>query len=138
MKATMSSTVSDFTEAEQKLVTNVLLQRYGRLVALQLADSELQLDPGHDELTLCPTLYWSEQGAQFVVCKTGDGIYRCQFFYSEAEQFGTGRDEYRDLDECVMTLLQVQSDHARQQAGLFSGATAENLAEDEYHGPTII
>jgi hypothetical protein len=134
----MNPDVSDFTEAEQKLVANVLLQRYGRLVALQLADSELQLDPGREELTLCPTLYWSEQGAQFVVCKTGTGIYRCQFFYSEAEQFGTGRDEYRDLDECVMTLLQVQSDHARQQAGLFSGATAENLAEDEYHGPTVI
>jgi hypothetical protein len=138
MKTTMSSPVSDFTEAEQKLVTNVLVQRYGRLVALQLADSELQLDPGHNELTLCPTLYWSEQGAQFVVCKTGDGRYRCQFFYSDAEQFGTGRDEYCDLDECVMTLLQVQSDHARQRAGLFSGATAENLAEDEYYGPTII
>jgi len=134
----MNSPVSDFTEAEQKLVANVLLQRYGRLVALQLADCELQLDPANDELTLCPTLYWSEQGAQFVVCKTGDSLYRCQFFYSEAEQFGTGRDEFRDLDECVMMLLQVQSDHARQQAGLFSGATAENLAEDEYHGPTII
>lgn len=138
MKTTMSVPVSDFTEAEQKLVTNVLLQRYGRLVALQPADSELQLDPARDELTLCPTLYWSELGAQFVVCKTGDGLYRCQFFYSDAEHFGTGRDEFRDLDECVMTLLQVQSDHARQRAGLFSGATAENIGEDEYHGPTII
>lgn len=134
----MRSPVRDFTEAEQKLVMNVLLQRYGKLVALQPADSELQLDPDRDELTLCPTLYWSEQSAQFVVCKTGEGVYRCQFFYSDAEQFGTGRDEFRDLDECVMTLLQVQSDHARQRAGLFSGATAENLGEDEYHGPTII
>ena len=134
----MRSPVSDFAEAEQKLVANVLLQRYGRLVALQLADSELQLDSNRDELTLCPTLYWSELGAQFVVCKTGEGRYRCQFFYSEAEQFGTGRDEFRDLDECVMTLLQVQSDHARQQAGLFSGATARNLGDDDYHGPNII
>jgi hypothetical protein len=134
----MNSPIGDFTESELKLVGNVLLQRYGRLVALQLADSELQLDPGHDELTLCPTLYWSELDAQFVVCKTGEGLYRCQFFYSDAEQFGTGRDQYRDLDECVMTLLQVQSDHARQRAGLFSGATGEDLAEDEYHGPTLI
>ena len=134
----MSSPVSDFTETEQKLVMNVLLQRYGRLVALQLADTELQLAPDGDELTICPTLYWSELGAQFVVCKTGEDIYRCLFFYSDAEQFGTGRDEFRDLDECVMTLLQVQSDHARQRAGLFSGATAQNLGEDEYHGPTLI
>jgi hypothetical protein len=134
----MNVPVSDFTEAEHKLVMNVLLQRYNKLVALQLADSELQLDPGSEELTICPTLYWSELGAQFVVCKTGEGVYRCQFFYSDAEQFGTGRTEFRDLDECVMTLLQVQSDHARQQAGLFSGATARNLDEDEYLGPTNV
>ena len=134
----MSSPVADFTEVEQKMVMNVLLQRYNKLVALQPADAELQLDPSRDELTVCPTLYWSEQDAQFVVCKTGEGVYRCQFFYSEAEQFGTGRSEYRDLDECVMTLLQVQSAHARQRAGLFSGATARDLGEDEYHGPTII
>jgi len=138
MKTTKSSPAGDFTEAEQKLVANVLLQRYGKLVALQLADSELQLDSARDELTLCPTLYWSELGAQFVVCKTGDGVYRCQFFYSDKEQFGTGRDQFSDLDECVMTVLQVQSDHARQQAGLFSGATARNLGDDEYHGPTLL
>ena len=134
----MSTPVNDFTETERKLVMNVLLQRYGRLVALQPADSELQLDPARDELTVCPTLYWSEQGAQFVVCKTGEGVYRSLFFYSDAEQFGTGRDEFRDLDECVMTLLQVQSDHAREWAGLFSGTTAKNLGDDEYQGPALL
>lgn len=130
--------VSDFTWAEQELVTTLLLQRYGSLVPTQLADAELQLDPTSDELTLCPTLYWSEQGVQFVVCKTGERVYRSQFFYSDREQFGTGRDEYRDLEECVTTLLRVQSDHGRQRAGLFSGATAKDIDEDEYHGPAMI
>ncbi len=134
----MSSVVSDFTWAEQELVTKLLAQRYGNPVATRPPDAKLQLDPARDELTSCPTLYWSEQGAQFVVCKTGERRYRCQFFYSDAEQFGTGRQEYRDLEECVRTLLQVQSDHGRERTGLFSGATAADIDDDEYHGPAIL
>jgi len=40
-----------------------LYERYGKLVPMQLADSELQLDELSDELTLCPTIYWTERGA---------------------------------------------------------------------------
>jgi hypothetical protein len=52
----MSMTIPDFSETEQKLVSASLFERYGKLVPFQLADSELQLDPGSDELTLCPDL----------------------------------------------------------------------------------
>jgi len=45
------------------------------------------------------------------VCKVATALYRCQFYYSETEQYGTGRDEYDDIGTCVLTLLQVQSDH---------------------------
>ena len=51
----------------------------------------------------------------------------------------TGRDEYYDLENCVLTLLQVQSDHERQLSGISSGATATTLNDDDgYHGPVII
>lgn len=133
----MNNPVPDFTEAEQKLVATELFQRYGKLVPLQLADSELQLDPASAELTLCPTLYWSERGAQFVICKAGHERYRSQFFYSDADQYGTGKDEYQELQACVVTLLRVQSDHERQLAGLSSGAAAAAL-DDEYYGPLVI
>jgi len=129
--------IADFTDSEQKLVTTQLLQRYGKLVPLQLADSELQLDPASTELTVCPTLYWTERGAHFVVCKIADGLYRSQFFYSETEQYGTGKDEYTDLNTCVTTLLQVQSDHERQLANISSGATRAKIDED-YIGPMVI
>lgn len=115
--------IPDFSETEQKLVSALLIKRYAKLVPLQLADSELQLDARSRMLTLCPTIYWSERGAQFVVCKVADDRYRSQFFYSEAEQFGTGRDVYDDLKDCVVTLLQVQSDHERQLANVSVTAT---------------
>ncbi|MDE2118548.1 MAG: hypothetical protein KGJ19_08125 [Betaproteobacteria bacterium] len=126
-----------FTETEQKLVSALLLKRYARPVSLQLADSELQLDARPDELTLCPTLYWSERGAQFVVCKVAANRYRSQFFYSDTEQYGTGRAEYDDLEDCVVTLLQVQSDHERQLANISSRATHADTDTD-YHGPLMI
>ncbi len=130
--------IPDFTEAEQKRVSTLLFERYGKLVPLQLADSELQLGADPAQLTLCPALYWNERGAHFIVCKAAADRYRCQFFYSEAEQYGTGHDEYDDLGTCVLTLLQVQSDHERQLANVSSGATAANLNDDDYHGPLVV
>jgi len=128
----------DFTDAEQALVTTLLLKRYGKLIPLQLADSDLQLGSNPEELTSCPTLYWNERGTHFVVCKVAAGRYRCQFFYSDADHYGTGHDEYTDLENCIMTLLQVQSDHERQLANVSSGATAANLNDDDYHGPLVV
>ena len=129
--------IPDFTNAEQKLVSGLLLKRYSKLVPLQLADSELQLDASSKRLTLCPTIYWSERGAQFVVFKVADNRYRSQFFYYEAEQYGTGRDEYDDLEKCVMTLLQVQADHERQLANVSASVTKADTGAD-YHGPVVV
>lgn len=142
MRNTVDITVSDFTGQELELVAELLQQRYSKQVSPELADSELKLDPASDELTVCPTLYWSELGAQFVVCKIAQGRYKCQFFYADADQYGTGHDEYTDLRRCVLTLLRVQADHASQSAGISSGATAIDLAtgstDDDYHGPLVI
>jgi len=134
----MNSTAPDFTEAEQVLVASLLFRRYSKTVPVQLADSELQLDAASGKLTLCPTLYWSERGTQFVVFKVAADRFRCQFFYSVSEQYGTGRAEYDDLENCVITLLQVQSDHERQRAQAPSSATIADLADDDYHGPVVI
>ena len=138
----MNGNVSDFNHSERELVAELLEKRYGVSVLLELADSELKLDPLSDELTICPTLYWSERGAHFVVYKVAQGRYRCQFFYADSDQYGTGHDEYIDLQSCVLTLLRVQADHASQSAGISSGATAADLArrpdDDEYHGPLVI
>lgn len=133
----MITTIPDYTDAEQKLVSATLFERYGKLVPFQLADSELQLDASSEELTLCPTIYWAERGAQFVVCKVAANRFRCQFFYSETEQYGTGHDEYNSLGDCVLIMLQVQSDHERQLANISSGATRANI-DDEYRGPVMI
>lgn len=135
----MAQKPADFTDSELKLVNQSLLERYGRVVPFQIADAEVQLDPEEEKLTECPTLYWEERGAHFVVIKIGDSRYTGQFFYSEATQFGTGRPMFDNLGDCVITLLQVQSDHERQMKGVRSGMTAEDLNKlDDYDGPLVI
>ncbi len=138
----MNPAVPDFAEVELQLVAELLQQRYGKPITPELADSELKLDPASDDMTLCPTLYWSQHGANFVVCKVAAGRYRCQFFYADADQYGTGRDGYTDLRQCVLTLLRVQADQAAKSAGISSGATAIDLAgdagDDDYHPPLVI
>lgn len=133
----MSAGIQDFSDAQREQVSSLLRERYGKTTALELADSELQLEAGA-ALSSCPTLYWSERGAHFVVCKVAEDRYRCQFYYSDAEQYGTGRLEYGDLGECVLTLLRVQSDHERERAKVLPGVPAADAADDEYRGPSII
>lgn len=69
LKHEITQIIPDLTGAEHGLVSGILFSRYGKLVPIQLAASELKLDEVSDELTLCPTIYWTERGAQFVVCR---------------------------------------------------------------------
>ena len=132
--------IPDFTDSEFQLVSQILLERYSRLVPLQSADVELQLDPANETLTTCPSLYWNELGAEFIVSKLADQRFRCQFFYSADEQFGTGRDFYDNLGDCVTNVLQIQADHhATRAAALPEGAEKQPpTADEDYHGPVII
>ncbi|MGV8933104.1 MAG: hypothetical protein ACOH1I_00660 [Gallionellaceae bacterium] len=108
----MQNTISDFSSGQQDYVAHLLEQHYGKAVELQLADGELQLDLTNEELTICPILYWNVHGAQFVISKVGDNRFRCRFFYSQAEQFGTEIEEFDDIETCVATVLQLQLAHA--------------------------
>jgi hypothetical protein len=135
----MSDTIPDFTDSELKLANQSLFERYGRLVALQLADAEIQLNPESEELATCPTLYWEERGAHFVILKLSASRFLGQFFYSETTQFGTGKDAFDNLGDCLITLLQVQSDHERQMQGISTGTTSlDAKSQDNYDGPLVI
>ena len=118
--------ISDFTDTDRWVVATALKERYGKIVALEPADSEIRLDPAASEITVCPTLYWVERGVEFVIFKIGADRYRSQFFYSALEQFGSGRD-FDGLAECVTTTLRLQADHEKDRAGAGSGKTAADL-----------
>jgi hypothetical protein len=132
--------IPDFTDSEFQLANQILLERYSRLVPLQAVEVELLLDPGHTEPTPCPALYWNELGCEFIVAKVADQRFRCQFFYSADEQFGTGRDFYDNLGDCVTNLLQLQADHhGTRSAALTETIGNKTPAQDEdYHGPIVI
>ncbi len=120
--------IPDFTEGELDTIRALTEQRFREAVELHLADAEVRLDKHTDALTDCPTVYWQSRGCNFVVFKTGEHEYRCQFFYNPMEQYGTGHERYEDLAQCVSALLQVQSDHEREQHGVSSGATGQDIS----------
>jgi len=105
------SGIPDFSDTELWIMKSTLEERYGKPVEVQLAESEMRLNRGRTELAICPTAYWEVDNCHFVIVKSGDNRYRCQFFYRIHQMYGTGVEEYDDLTECVVSLLQVQADH---------------------------
>lgn len=112
----MMKAIADFNDSELWIIKTTLQERYKQDIEIQLADSELKLDPLSSNLTWCPTVYWEVDGVSFVIFKIALQRYRCQFFYDEQEHYGTGIDEYDNIADCVTILLQVQADHETQQA----------------------
>jgi hypothetical protein len=131
-------TIPAFDARERRIVEAAMIYRYGQPVELQEADVELKLTSGSDELTTVPGVYWNEKGVQFVVCKPGADRYRSYFFYTDNEQYRIGEQDYGSLEDCVRNLLQLQTDHERVRKGIFSGATAADIGDDDYHPPIII
>lgn len=119
--------IPDFNSAERWVIESALKERYGQFVPIELADSELRLDPQAPVLTACPTVFWSERGCHFLVFKTGEARYRCQFYYADDEQYGTGRPEYDELADCVSVLLKLQADHEKQRHGIRTGMTGVQI-----------
>ena len=110
-------TIPDITDNETWTIRTTLRERYNQEVELQLADSEIRLRPSDRELSACPVWYWQWDGCHFVIFKTGDKQYRCQFFYKPYRQYGTGVYEYTDIAECAVSLLQAQADHEAKERG---------------------
>ena len=111
------SSIPDITETEEWVVQTTLKERYGEDIGLQFGDAEIRLNPADRELTSCPVFVWESEGCHFVIFKTGERRYRCQFFYRGYQQYGTGVHEYDDLTECAVSLLQAQADHTAEERG---------------------
>ena len=105
--------IPNFTPADIETVRQLIHQRYGGGIEIQLTNSELMLNPKSEQQVDCPTLFWHVHGANFAVIRSGLDRFRCQFFYTPHDQHGTGRKEYDSLEQCVTTLLQVQANHER-------------------------
>jgi len=109
--------IPPFSDAEMHLARAALRERYGQAVELQEVETEIRLHPADRELTVCPALYWEDaERCRFVVSKTGDGRFRSMFFWSVKDRFATGKEEYDNLGDCLVTTLKMQEEAARRRA----------------------
>ncbi len=109
-----TSADTDFTDAELWTLRETLRERYGHDVELQFGEAEMRLDRQDRHLVACPIAAWSDGDCTLLIARAGTGDFRCEFFYRVHQHFGTGINRFDNLAECVVTLLQVQADHARQ------------------------
>ena len=109
--------IPDINQTETWIVETTLKERYGQAVDLQLADCDIRLQPSDREVSSVPAFFWAVDDCHFVIFKTGEKHYRCQFYYRGFQQYGTGIREYDDLAECVVSLLQAQADYVAEEAG---------------------
>jgi hypothetical protein len=115
--------IPGFTPADMNLLHVALIERFGQAVSVEEVETEIRLNPADRELTVCPALYWERDGCRFVVSKTGDNSFRSMFFWSVKDRFSTGKEEYDNLGDCLVTTLKMQEEAARLRA-------AETGAED--------
>jgi hypothetical protein len=109
--------IKDFTDSEKRILETTLQERYGQTGPYDLGDAEIRLAPSDRELSACPVAFRQKDGGNLVMFKAGDRRYRCQFFYRNYQQYGTGVHEHDDPTECVVSLLQAQADHLAQERG---------------------
>jgi hypothetical protein len=110
--------IPDITETEKWIMQTALKERYGRDMEIRLADADIRLHPTDRELKSCPVIYWQAgDGCSFVIFKTGECSYRCQFYYEPYKQMGTGVHKFDDLAECAVALLQAQADFTAERRG---------------------
>ncbi len=113
---TISADFPGFSASDLALAHACLKERFGKAIDVQEVETEVRLSQGDRDLVLCPALYFKEDGCAFVVSKTGQAAYRAMFFYSVKDRFGTGKEEYDNLGDCMITLLKVQEDAHAQRA----------------------
>ena len=110
----MTDAITDFTEREMWVIRTTVQERWNEdSIELHPADVEIRLHSQDEDGTPCPALFWTVNQCNFVVIKTGESQYRCQFFYNDLQQMAPDITEYTELAECVVQLLQTQADHAR-------------------------
>ena len=109
----MSKKIPDFTDSQIWTVESTLAERFKEKIETQIIDSEIRLYPHDRELTPVSGLYREAEDCHFVIFKTGQSKYRCQFFYRIHQQYGTGIEEYDEIEDCIISLLRVQADHTR-------------------------
>lgn len=110
----MEQTISDYSKNHVEAVQDLVDARFGRQISLHLGDSEVQLDPKEENLTICPLIIWNARECNFMVMKTGEDQYQARYFYNDETQYNTKQAQFTDLTDCVTAVMREQADDERQ------------------------
>ena len=107
----MDIKIKDFSDTELWTIQETLNERWSKNeVELQSADVEIRLHPGDRTLTECPAVFWEYKDSSFVIYKVAESTYKAQFYYLGRDQYGTNIEDFDNIHDCVITILQVHVD----------------------------
>jgi len=114
----MPPKIPAMTDAERWVLATTLRERYEHDIGYELAEVEARLRPSDRALTTSPAFVWqAPDGCTFVILKSGEREYRCQFYDKPYQQMGTGISHYDGLAECAVAILQAQADDMAERRG---------------------
>jgi hypothetical protein len=106
--------VSGYTEEQYSSAQAIVDKRYGEHIELLLADSDGPIDVDSGEASSCPALFWTARECNFIVLRTDEEVFLARYFYNPNEQFSTLQEHFNTIEDCVLGVLQAQSDHERE------------------------
>lgn len=105
--------ITDFDAIETQQVQSHIDQRWpDEVIAIEIADVELELNEISAESASYPTVVWQAEDCTFLIVKAGKKEFRGLFFYEDSEHFATDQDYFTEIHHCVITLLQTQAEFA--------------------------
>lgn len=123
----MDQKIPDFSDDQLNAIQKLVDSRYGVGTELELGDSEVQLDPGTEVMTLCPVIFWNARECNFMVIRASENQYRARYFYNPLDQFDTRQIQFTDVEDCVLAVLREQADHEREASMVKDDAAANNI-----------
>lgn len=98
----------DFSKEEINIINKAIATRWQEM-DIHLADIEIARSAKDEKTIPCPAVVWETADCTFVVAKVDELAYKSVFYYMSTKQIDTGVNEFNDLQDCVITLMKVQS-----------------------------
>lgn len=105
--------ITDFDAIETQQIQGHIDQRWpDEVIAIEIADVELELNEINAESASYPTVVWQAEDCTFLLIKAAKDEFRGLFFYEDNQHFSTDQHYFTEINHCVITLIQTQAEFA--------------------------
>ncbi len=102
----------DYTDNELRVIHETLKKRFANEIEIHLADCEIKPDASTKQVEDRPAVYWHANHCNFIVVKLNSSQFQGRYFYTAEDDSGEGLQQYTNIENCVIALLDSQAAQA--------------------------